>query len=42
MNWTIRSKKFFLKKNFKIEIANVIFQKIFDESENIFLSIAQI
>ena len=30
------------QKNFKIEIANVIFRKIFDERGNIFLSIAQI
>ena len=30
-------KKFYLKKNFKIEIANVIFRTIFNESEIFFL-----
>ena len=30
------------KKNFKIEIANVIFRTIFYKSENVFVSIAQI
>ena len=38
----LKQKIFVEKKKFKIEIANVIFRKIFDESENIFLSIAQI
>ena len=41
-NYTISSKKFFLKKNFKIETANVIFRTIFNESEIFFWSIAQI
>ena len=35
-NKTILRKKFFLKKNFKIEIANVIFQSILNKSEHIF------
>ena len=30
------------KKNFKIEIANVIFRPIFNKNENTFLSIAKI
>ena len=36
------SKNFFGKKNFKIEIANVFFRTIFNESEIFFWSIAQI
>ena len=36
-NQTISSKKFFRKKMFEIEIANVIFRSILNESENFFL-----
>ena len=37
-----KAKNFFWKKNFKIEIANVIFRSIFNKSEIFFWSIAQI
>ena len=45
--WSLRirqfwAKNFFWKKNFKIEIANVIFRTIFNESEILFWSVAQI
>ena len=40
-NQTISSKNFFWKKIFGIEIANVIFWSILNESENIFWSIDQ-